>query len=1111
MDVASQTSLASETEPEQLIANGYVSEISAQLNNWKAFPQANRFASGDMDTVDYELPLSLQDARLFLVAAGRLKPAERMQLLSKLQSSVRISLATLVETDSFQESVRNNRELSSFIARIVTLCSWSTLLVVYPDLNERLRSQVKQGCLLELPGFVSECDWYRCERCYMGVFSDWESPRVPLSESGESIALNSSLAVDFSWVLGQALALGFHSAKGDRGHLLFASWNALGNRPLWEPQPSSAQPSGHVWDCLLDELQNMEEDNEVGITTVLTYIRDDMCRLYSNMHAGHARSLSSASKLTQSKDRDSITATEIKKSLKSVVTNGERVLTTLLECEDTSPELFTSLEATANYISFGIASHTKPSDDDAFSMSRVSTDHGKRPRGDSLDSERDHSDLDSMDSDSDDDPASRIRERLQAACADFGAAPTHPDWLDDNCSLLFGVTPGEAIAVANTAVRALTNLISMCRARQNSCLQNALKNLQRDQELGDAAGNDTILARKVYLLASRYGMDLQHAGSLLSTEVNDGYQIAEQLAALFNLEADSLEHYMSGREAENLDETKTAWCPNSAQRILGRYQELSKENESPWLSGPSDSACSGPELRVDRQWEVLLGTSLAAACRNILQAPDNDDSNIESAKEEFLLAEYWFGVAETAVSALVPAAALLRFGLSKGGRKTHPLALDVDDGGKDENRDLPVAINAPKQQRDLINECLGVLARFSAQCSGELPSSLSCRAAALQLVKRGECFDDLRALEAMRFVLTTFSELSDVRGSKGALVRQCAQVLEYWIYAEKGGANFERFTGLLSNGKGSSMIDTMTETIPATSLLAFLDSKRPPSDLLTTHEKNWRWGAAHEKPIATLAALVGQDRHGLDLLTRTFLSRVLNQLCEKEIEDTKISPGKSFAITTILKVFNSMPECVEALLSEVSTLEDLPDFQKETCRLLAFLVTDPSWAQAVVDSLVKKAPQWLGLKSTGARNSVLDLLTLFSCSNNSLARVGSIFLEDTGEGSQVENFLESTNRFLTFIKCTAQKDTAETIGDSIGDSVSRSALNNHESTQQPPPRACSYSMKRGFHGQHWYNCYTCGLTWDKGCCTLCALVCHAGVRYLIVFVVIKPIDQARVP
>ena len=40
---------------------------------------------------------------------------------------------------------------------------------------------------------------------------------------------------------------------------------------------------------------------------------------------------------------------------------------------------------------------------------------------------------------------------------------------------------------------------------------------------------------------------------------------------------------------------------------------------------------------------------------------------------------------------------------------------------------------------------------------------------------------------------------------------------------------------------------------------------------------------------------------------------------------------------------------------------------------------------------------------------------------------------------------------------------------------------------------CSYSHTGDdFTEQHWYNCYTCGLSWDKGCCNLCARICHKG-------------------
>ena len=43
------------------------------------------------------------------------------------------------------------------------------------------------------------------------------------------------------------------------------------------------------------------------------------------------------------------------------------------------------------------------------------------------------------------------------------------------------------------------------------------------------------------------------------------------------------------------------------------------------------------------------------------------------------------------------------------------------------------------------------------------------------------------------------------------------------------------------------------------------------------------------------------------------------------------------------------------------------------------------------------------------------------------------------------------------------------------------------------PELCTYSTSGStFQVQHWYNCFTCGLQADKGCCTACALQCHAG-------------------
>jgi len=42
-------------------------------------------------------------------------------------------------------------------------------------------------------------------------------------------------------------------------------------------------------------------------------------------------------------------------------------------------------------------------------------------------------------------------------------------------------------------------------------------------------------------------------------------------------------------------------------------------------------------------------------------------------------------------------------------------------------------------------------------------------------------------------------------------------------------------------------------------------------------------------------------------------------------------------------------------------------------------------------------------------------------------------------------------------------------------------------------KVCSYyRMKGEFADQHWYNCFTCDLKWEEGCCSACSRICHDG-------------------
>jgi hypothetical protein len=43
------------------------------------------------------------------------------------------------------------------------------------------------------------------------------------------------------------------------------------------------------------------------------------------------------------------------------------------------------------------------------------------------------------------------------------------------------------------------------------------------------------------------------------------------------------------------------------------------------------------------------------------------------------------------------------------------------------------------------------------------------------------------------------------------------------------------------------------------------------------------------------------------------------------------------------------------------------------------------------------------------------------------------------------------------------------------------------------PALCSFAKtRRNYQNQHWYMCFTCGLSGNEGICGLCAKTCHKG-------------------
>ena len=91
-----------------------------------------------------------------------------------------------------------------------------------------------------------------------------------------------------------------------------------------------------------------------------------------------------------------------------------------------------------------------------------------------------------------------------------------------------------------------------------------------------------------------------------------------------------------------------------------------------------------------------------------------------------------------------------------------------------------------------------------------------------------------------------------------------------------------------------------------------------------------------------------------------------------------------------------------------------------------------------------------------------------------LRMIDNLLIQFRNQGSSNEN--------EKALKCSVSNKAAN-------DPPIQNTILKHE----PMVQYCSYTISGGMHiDQHWYNCYSCGLTSDEGCCLVCAQTCHEG-------------------
>ncbi|XP_057522070.1 auxin transport protein BIG [Amaranthus tricolor] len=114
--------------------------------------------------------------------------------------------------------------------------------------------------------------------------------------------------------------------------------------------------------------------------------------------------------------------------------------------------------------------------------------------------------------------------------------------------------------------------------------------------------------------------------------------------------------------------------------------------------------------------------------------------------------------------------------------------------------------------------------------------------------------------------------------------------------------------------------------------------------------------------------------------------------------------------------------------------------------------------------------------------------------------LGSSVSRQASSRKNSETFILSANQDGTSVpfECDAASiDEDEDDGTSDGEaaSIDKDDEDDANSERALASKVCTFtSSGSNFMEQHWYFCYTCDLTVSKGCCSVCAKVCHRGHR-----------------
>ena len=1144
---------------------------------------------------DEDIPLSLRDSRLILLTLCRLPRKDQLKMVSKFINIVNDGFVKIVDDEEKWRSSQLT-EISGFLARIVTTCVTAVDMVIAGrSLLDQLALQIGPTHY-HLPSLIeltvsfdgtkaNDCDWYKRESCFMGLFSDWESPAMPPTNSFEAIyTLSSDDISQLESILENSLTLGFLSAKMDRCHLLFSGWNAMGKSAGW----NKAKWNGPL---TAKELSRYEYPRKLHL------IREDICYIFKQFENEDTQNpdtllLRLMKKKNLGHKRDTATLSDILKT--SITTAVTFISSQIKETDETDEKYdlsrFAMLEGIASYVSFIIAMCTNSENDCFSTMKDEKSPHGRRKNssvsadsiddnvidedGNILSDDSGESDGGYPDFEEEDDEEKRIDcfSQLHNCCDLLGHAPIHPDWLDSDCHLRDGISIGFSFHCAEKAVSSLTELCLYAYLQYAKSLQNAIK-ICFNEKIESYRESNSLLA--LVLLST-----------IPSNEKNiDRKTLMDNVAQLNKINLNAFESIWKD-SIKNETSPKEAWSINSANRIRGKLQEFSAAIES-W----DPLIC---EYRATGEWELLLSDSLFGACIDDSQVYPSDEQSkssnvslpLESKKKLSFHTEEskrWIRVVRSCANALVPATALLRFTLNgEKGRKGHPYTEknghSVCQSFSIPNSPLNLrsssiypSVNVTKSQlRETVSKSLGLLSEISSNSLIDSGLRQTCRTAASHLVSESG-MSDLEGLNTLRSALVSLLGLSKS-------IHNLSTCRENNVI----NSIMDNIISVIEMHKNSTPIDedlvSESQKLPTTARLlscfgfpsfshidTLADASVDPKQILLSslpfpwHRLNhdlalqFNWHSSQSSIVTGMLSLLTMEQISFKTSARCKISELVRDLLQTEEEcinyrDHFMTDSYVMKPHVIQFWSDLSPEQVKSLVKNdicLTASSDQTDSSQEDqtwklslsqsyCAIVSCITGSlgcvPSLAskdqlncKVVLDLLSDDLKEWADIPSCDHLINLLCLLaTRFDHLNHIGSMLMSLIINDEVEIVKpkysylhiLENFYRFSLVLYSRLHGTKNEPSKKHLVSTLIPKPAGTILVSHlqkkakisqaEKTKsgasffltrsgQKVLRTCSFVETGGdFVEQHWYNCYTCGLLWDKGCCSLCAQVCHKG-------------------